>query len=277
MERLHTRLYEKYRNLKKRRLSEASECNAKVQGEFEKYLTAVESMIEDLKSENNELHQKISSLEDSQAEYQQNLMEEHRKVEELANEVERLRSVACAEGHQNIRSQGDEFLTLATPLNVCADGILETTDTRVESLPAHPSASSPNTTAASPLHDSNEDNPTPDCSVRKTSKSGDPTENDNAMSIYQMLIESLVGMKFSVEKQADNTHLSFTHQSSGYSFTLTWLREGDDDEGELLYRVSSLGTIENVAVDWMKEELLFTLSMCHSFFGRISKVLGRYA
>lgn len=44
---------------------------------------------------------------------------------------------------------------------------------------------------------------------------GDGKENDYVRCIYQMLIESLVGMKFAVENQADDMHLSVIHQSSG--------------------------------------------------------------
>ncbi|CAA6653979.1 unnamed protein product [Spirodela intermedia] len=257
MEQLHTRLYDKYRNLKKRRLSEASDCNAKVQGEFEKYLTAVESMIEDLKSENSQLREKISSLEDSQAEYQQTLMEENRKVEELSSEVERLRNVASAEDHRSIRPQGGEIVSLATPTSIAKDGYLGS-DERIDTNLDNGLGELPPKVTDTIQHDNRQnEHLMPDCCGRKMINS-DGKEKDYVRCIYQMLIESLVGMKFAVENQADDMHLSVVHQSSAPLPGLL------------------IGTIEKVALDWMKEDLLFSMAMCHSFFDRISRVLGRH-
>ena len=42
-------------------------------------------------------------------------------VEELSNEVERLRNVGSAKEHQNPIPQNDEIFTLATPLNISTD------------------------------------------------------------------------------------------------------------------------------------------------------------
>lgn len=61
---------------------------------------------------------------------------------------------------------------------------------------------------------------------------------------------------------------------AGYSFSLTWIQH-EGGEGELMYHVSSLGTLERVAVDWMKEDMMFSTAMCHVFFERVSRVVGR--
>lgn len=61
---------------------------------------------------------------------------------------------------------------------------------------------------------------------------------------------------------------------AGYRFSLTWIQH-EGGEGELMYHVSSLGTLERVAVDWMKEDMMFSTAMCHVFFERVSRVVGR--
>ncbi|KAH7560680.1 hypothetical protein JRO89_XS10G0070000 [Xanthoceras sorbifolium] len=45
------------------------------------------------------------------------------------------------------------------------------------------------------------------------------------------------------------------------------------EELELLYRVSSLGTFERVAPDWMRDVIVFSVSMCPMFFDRIGRVI----
>lgn len=42
-----------------------------------------------------------------------------------------------------------------------------------------------------------------------------------------------------------------------------------------MYRVTSLGTLESVALDWMKEDIMFSAAMCRDFFERVSLVVGR--
>jgi hypothetical protein len=57
----------------------------------------------------------------------------------------------------------------------------------------------------------------------------------------------------------------------GYTFSLTWSTDGD----ELVYRVSSLGALEKIALKWMKEEIIFNTKMCPIFFERICGIIGR--
>lgn len=60
---------------------------------------------------------------------------------------------------------------------------------------------------------------------------------------------------------------------TGYSFSLTWMENVGGKESELLYRVVSLGTFERVAPEWMREVLMFSISMCPIFFERIARVI----
>lgn len=58
----------------------------------------------------------------------------------------------------------------------------------------------------------------------------------------------------------------------GYNFTLTWLEQPDG--GEWAYKYSSLGTLEKVALEWMKvQDVRFTMTMCPVFFQRISRLI----
>ncbi|MQM15000.1 hypothetical protein Taro_047937, partial [Colocasia esculenta] len=285
MERLNTKLYEKYRDLKKRKISEESERNAKVQAEFDKYLSGKSSfrtipvlraeacLWKELHSENNQLRAQISSLEDSQAEYKQTLMEETRKVKEFSRENETLRNLVPAEDHSNNKIGDVELVLTETPNRVFKAGSQD-----IGELVA-PSSNTPNdlqkNVADSIHHNNHQEEPfMPDCCRRNLSSSGDEKEADCAKCVYQILVESLVGMKFAVERQTDGFRLSITHQSSGYSFSLTWTRKGDE-EGQLFYHVLSLGTIERVALEWMKEDLVFSTAMSRIFFERICRVIGR--
>ena len=58
---------------------------------------------------------------------------------------------------------------------------------------------------------------------------------------------------------------------AGYSFTLTWL----ENPGEWSYKLSSLGTLERIAVNWMKQDIRFSMNMCRLFFERISNILTK--
>ncbi|RZC82921.1 hypothetical protein C5167_045708 [Papaver somniferum] len=107
---------------------------------------------------------------------------------------------------------------------------------------------------------------------RKVISSGDSI---NANCVFHTLMEFLIGMKFEFVTKADGPCLSALHQSSGYSFTLMWLTKASEDEPlELLYHVLSLGTFERIAPEWMREDLIFSSSMCPVFFKRVSSVIG---
>ncbi|RDX86476.1 hypothetical protein CR513_32187, partial [Mucuna pruriens] len=56
--------------------------------------------------------------------------------------------------------------------------------------------------------------------------------------------------------------------SLGYSFSLSWIRKSPGEEAELLHHILSLGTFERVAPQWMKEDIMFSPSMCPIFFER---------
>lgn len=48
---------------------------------------------------------------------------------------------------------------------------------------------------------------------------------------------------------------------ASYSFSLTWIKTSRG-EGQLMYHLSSVGTFEKVTLDWMRETMMFSTSMC---------------
>ncbi|KAE9595243.1 hypothetical protein Lal_00018824 [Lupinus albus] len=109
-------------------------------------------------------------------------------------------------------------------------------------------------------------------STEANDQSGLP-KTDNGNWLIQALFEYALGMKLSTDHQTGQICLSALHQSSGYSFTLTWICKSPEEEAELLYHVLSLGTFERVAPEWMREDIMFSPTMCPIFFERVSRVI----
>ncbi|KAL6561006.1 hypothetical protein OROGR_003796 [Orobanche gracilis] len=91
--------------------------------------------------------------------------------------------------------------------------------------------------------------------------------------LIQALFEYALGMKLSTDHQTGQICLSALHQSSGYSFSLTWISKALEEEAELLDHVLSLGTFERVAPEWIREDIMFSPTMCPVFFERVSRVV----
>ncbi|KAB1200232.1 hypothetical protein CJ030_MR0G007796 [Morella rubra] len=114
----------------------------------------------------------------------------------------------------------------------------------------------------------------PECCRRTIGTSGDGLdERVSASCLFQAFVEYLMDMKLSAVNQTEGWSISALHQSSGFSFSLTWMNEAAGEDVELLYRVSSLGTFERVAPEWMKEAIIFSTRMCPIFFERVSRVI----
>ncbi|KAM3223384.1 hypothetical protein ACQJBY_057000 [Aegilops geniculata] len=113
-----------------------------------------------------------------------------------------------------------------------------------------------------------------DCCRRGVCSSGSGTDENSRSCVYHMLVESLVGMKFSLKDEAEGLSLSIHHEATGYDFSLTWLEQADG--GEWAYKYSSLGTLEEMALKWMKvQDIRFSMDMFPMFFERISSLLRR--
>ncbi|KAA3455368.1 argH [Gossypium australe] len=109
----------------------------------------------------------------------------------------------------------------------------------------------------------------PECCKGRTSANA----TDCGTCLFQALIECLVGMKISTVNQTEGLCILALHQSSGYSFSLTWINKTSGEEAELMYRVLSLGTFERVAPEWMRDVIMFSTNMCPIFFERLARVI----
>ncbi|PIN17519.1 hypothetical protein CDL12_09830 [Handroanthus impetiginosus] len=300
MEALYAKLYNKYVKLKKEKESQFDKLNHDQEVKFLNYAAAADEMIQYLKSENDKLHGQVdelkselasirSSSDEQHLHYQKLLMEENQKNKELSEEIARLHKREHNEcshctGHDEI-GRGQENLHEDTPA--------EETPGKSDMKLVKKRKSAPITEGTAPPHvDVEPDHPAdqhvygdknsnthpsiqqPICCQRKIYSSGvDATDTSSVNCVFQYLVEFVVGMKFSPLTQSNELCILANHQSSGYSFSLTWITNSHG-ETELLYRVLSLGTFERVAPEWMKETLMFSTSMCSVFFERVSRVIN---
>ncbi|XP_060667847.1 uncharacterized protein LOC107410801 isoform X1 [Ziziphus jujuba] len=303
MEALYAKLYDKYTKLKTKKLSELDKINKEQEVKFVNCVTAAEELIQHLQKENERLSSQVddlrselysirSSMDKQCAEYQNLLMEENQKNKALTEEVERLRKLEqegifscsrhnktdneqlstpheaqteseelCGRTHKRKRHSRSETEDMIIP---CGNGH-DTTMLGEPSKDLHKEAVSSGALL---------NNQQPECCRRIINRSGGAV-NDSfpANCMFQHLVENLVGMKFSTVTQSEGICISAMHQSSGYSFSLTWVESGGTKEAEFVYRTLSLGTFDRVAPDWMKEVIIFSTTMCPVFFDRVSRVV----
>ncbi|KAL8041736.1 hypothetical protein ABFX02_09G003300 [Erythranthe guttata] len=271
MEVLYAKLYSKYTNLKKEKESEFDELNRDQEVKFSKYADAADEIIEHLKSENEKLTGQVdelkyelasirSSSEEQTVHYQKLLTEENQKNEELSKEIKRLQKLQdnshddtpAEETHDGspIKSTKKRKLVRSTEDRATSSADVELDRQADQHIMVHPA-----------------------CCQRKINGSGGDVAGTSSVNcVFQYLVEFVVGMKVSPLSQSNELCILVHHQSSGYSFSLTWITNSKG-EVELLYRVLSLGTFERVAPEWMKETLVFSTSMCSVFFERVSRVI----
>ncbi|XP_038988730.1 uncharacterized protein LOC103714676 [Phoenix dactylifera] len=274
MERLNSDIYEKYKNLKKRKLFD-EECSRKRDSDIRNYQSATEDLIEVLKNQNDQLHAEISSMHEQFAECEKLLLEEGQKTKELSNEVGRL---------QNLLSQKNDVNDIAllrspkTNHRVRSREKFRTPPKKKQNSCTKESRIQDEEAAIVPYGSCQEEQ----IVVFSQSAAEDTwpaqemqQEKGQNDCVFQTLVEFLVGMEFSIDSQTKGLTCSVVHQITGYAFSLTWIRH-EDREGELMYHVSSLGTLKGIALDWMKEDMIFSMTMFPIFFERISRVIGQH-
>uniref|UniRef100_A0A2N9J8V6 DUF7806 domain-containing protein n=1 Tax=Fagus sylvatica TaxID=28930 RepID=A0A2N9J8V6_FAGSY len=273
LEALYSKLYDKYTKLKKKKWSELDKLNKNQELKFVNYVNAAEELIQHLKSENDKLRAQVDDLrsevtsirstKDEQfAEYQKCLMEESQKNKALSEEVEKL----CGPQREGIlaisRDGGNDDGQLKTPRGL-----------RIKMMPCNKNQQE-NLLKETVPSDALVNAQQPECCRRTINTSdGGMNESGSANCLFQAFVEYLVGMKLTAVTRTEGMSISALHQSSGYSFSLTWVDKAAGEEAELLYRVLSLGTFERVAPEWMREVILFSTSMCPTFFERVSRVI----
>ncbi|XP_010921918.1 uncharacterized protein [Elaeis guineensis] len=272
MERLNSEIYEKYKKLKKRKLLD-EEWGQKRDSDIRNFQSATEDLIEELKNENDRLRAEISSMQEQYAECEKQLLEESHRAKELSNEVGRLQNLLAQKNDVNdialLRSSNAAPMVLSREKSETPKKKTPNSCTKESEIQHEEGAIFP--------YDGGhrEEQIVPDCCRRNLSSSGGAAGKGQNDCVFQTLIGFLVGMKFSIDCQMEGLSFSVVHQMSGYTFSLTWIRH-EDREGELMYHVSSLGTLERIALDWMKEDVVFSMTMCPVFFERISRVIGRH-
>ncbi|XP_021751508.1 uncharacterized protein LOC110717171 isoform X2 [Chenopodium quinoa] len=295
MEALYSKLYEKYSKLKVEKDRELDQANQEQEVKFIEFISASESLVNHLTSEKNRLLETIDELrsevvslrtaKDQQYDdFQQLLTEEKQKNHELSAEVEKLHQLQQEipnSSNQNNQHEEQNINSIQRSPSVSRGQVNESpmsmTRTRARLLMETDSATN---SASAGLHE-------PPTKKKKLSDQSKDVSNahvqpeccwsniDNegpCKCLFQNFVECLTGMKVSVANQPEGRCLHAVHQSSGYSFTLTWVNKAAPT-GELLYHVSSLGTFANVAPEWMQEVIIFSTSMCPIFFERISRVI----
>ncbi|VVA36733.1 PREDICTED: titan9 [Prunus dulcis] len=341
MEALYSKLYDTYMKLKSKKWSELDNVNKDQEVKFMDYISAAEQVIQQLKSENERLLSRVKDLtsevasirsaKDEQCiEYQELLMEENRKNEELSEEVARLRNLQQVGNFSRLKDSKTDNGGVCTP----ASGQVpeeagnrsqrrKTHKRRRQSLSETEDIVMPSSSLQDDeiLRESEKDlhkGAVPSGSLINVQQpqccraierpgmclrfsklrlllfylfiwcwgyfmcyvlfqGGDVNPTGQANCLFQVLVEYLVDLKFSTVSQTEEICISAVHQSSGYSFNLTWVNRAGVKEPELLYRVLSLGTFERVAPEWMKDAIMFSTTMCPKFFDRLSRVVKLHA
>ncbi|KAA8528058.1 hypothetical protein F0562_035073 [Nyssa sinensis] len=308
MEALYAKLYDKYSRLKMKKWLEVDEINCEQEVKFLNCVSAADELIELLRNENdglraqvNDLRNELDSIRSTKheqyTEHQKLLMEETQKNKELSEEIERLQNLQregfCCTAKDNKIENGqpstsggaqvgpDTFNGLAVKMtrkrsrHAGTETEVMVSPTACDQLEHAPTIEPANdlsrqTMSSEALLTTYQS----ECCGRKIDNSGGGADvTGRANCVFQGLAECLVGMKLSTVNQTDGICITAFHQSSGYSFSLIWINKSCGEEAELLYRVSSLGTFERVAPDWMKEVLMFSARMCPIFFERVSHAI----
>lgn len=301
MEPLYAKLYDKYDKLKKKKLSEMEDINRDQEEKFLSYVRAAEELIQHLKSENDKLHAEVNELRSEVAsimsskdkqctDYQKLLIEENQKYKAESEEVNRLQNLHqeghVKDGKTDNRPMVSPGSALVAPEKVsgCSTQMM----TRKRSWKSAAETDNNIVTNGSANHNvammsalaENLSEKAFSCAVLAHVQlpeccKGSLGANATATGacLFQTLIECLVGMKLSTINQSEGLCISALHQSSGYSFSLTWMNRAAGEESELLYRVLSLGTFERVAPEWMRDVIMFGTNMCPIFFERVTRVI----
>ncbi|KAL0417330.1 UNVERIFIED_CONTAM: hypothetical protein Slati_3564900 [Sesamum latifolium] len=295
MEALYAKLYDKYAKLKKDKESQFDQLNHDQEVKFLNYAAAADEMIQYLKTENDRLQGQVdelkselasfrSSSDEQHIHYQKLLMEESQKNKELSEEIARLQKLehnecsrctmheATVQGQQNSceDTRGDERPDNSVMESRKKRKFVHTPDRMIDvefDRPADQHVYGDKGSGVPPITKQ------PLCCQKKISSGGDATGTSSVNCVFQYLVEFVVGMKISPLAQSNELCILAHHQSSGYSFSLTWINSNPGGEVEVVYRVVSLGTFERVAPEWMKETLIFSTSMCNVFFERVSRVI----
>lgn len=299
---LYSKLYTKYSNLKKQKDSAFEKLNRDQEVKFLKYHEVAEEMIEYLKDVNERLEQQINDLkneisslrstkDDKYLQFQKLWIEERQNNTKLLEEIERLKDVE----QEELYCPGDDGLAEGNQLNAPGSfgaepasckklatqkkrksmhAVQDPVDLSAVEKPmlAGEDESADRLCKRPKVNEYSPNGFQPTCCKIVVDGSDVGTNAGSLKCMFQDLVECIVGMKFSAVSEKEELCTTASHQSTGYSFSLTWIKNSSG-ELQLRYHVLSLGTLERVAPEWMKETITFGLSMCTVFFERMHRVI----
>ncbi|CAA0821003.1 titan9 [Striga hermonthica] len=268
MEALYRKLYEKYSKLKNEKESQFDRLNYDQEVKFLNFEAAADEMIQYLKSENDKLIGQVdelkseltsirSSSQEKHSQDQKLLNEQNQKIKELSEEIARLQSnehnqCSYCTVHGEIRPGEDASHDDTPSEGTSRDSVKNLVKKRKTVLPTEVITATPSVnTESDHLADQRVHLCKPVCCEENILHS-------DGHCVYRNLVEFVIGMKVSpIAQSSGELSVLARHPSSGYSFSLTWIKNLRG-EVELMYNVLSLGTIERVAHEWMKETIIFS-------------------
>ncbi|XP_048499703.1 uncharacterized protein LOC104890052 isoform X2 [Beta vulgaris subsp. vulgaris] len=287
MEALYIKLYEKYSKLKVAKDNELDQVNQEQEVKFMEFMSENKRLSDDIDELRKEVVSSRTAKDQQYDDFQQRLMEEKQKNRELSAEVEQLRQLQQEKPHSSNRTDhNEEQIVNSTRSPSVSRGKFTESPMRMTRKRARLAAetdSARNNVSVGLLELStgrgiSSDQPKIDVPIANAQPECCQSNLDNegpCKCLFQNFVECLTGMKVTMVNQPEGRCIHVVHQSSGYSFDLTWVNKPSPG-GELLYNVSSLGTFVNVAPVWMREVIIFSVSMCPIFFERVSRVIKHY-
>ncbi|KAL3534758.1 hypothetical protein ACH5RR_003219 [Cinchona calisaya] len=303
METLYSKLYNKYSKLKKEKDMEMENLNRDQEKKFMNFVEASDEMIEFLRSENERLHNQVSELRSEIAlvrstkdeeciQYNRLLMAENQNNKKLSEEIERLHNLQregrCCQASDEKVGEGPVDMPESSQVESYSSDVICTKKMRKRSRRSLNGSEDRLTPSATKEHEHVQLNRSADESCRETEANAAPPTyyqpasckrkmNRSGIDVaancmFQDLVEWVIGLKLSIIAQNEEFCVSALHPASGYSFSLTRVNNSNG-EPELLYRALSLGTFERVAPEWMRDVLIFSTSMCPTFFQRVSRII----
>ncbi|KAF3326200.1 hypothetical protein FCM35_KLT09280 [Carex littledalei] len=268
MDKFNADLQKKYNDLKKRKLIQQVDRNSDSEKKAYQFVSAAEDMLEHEGKKTDHMFEKLLFCHNKLAEKELLELEQTKKMKDLSSEVTRLQDLLSKKNEATINI---EMMRRQLPMAKVSEA-----DNASQKEPVNKNEATiniemmkrqPPTAIVSEEDNASQKEPVnQSCRRCTTDGHGDQVVSDFISDKLVTLIESVHGMKVSFGPQSAEV----IHEKSGYAFSLTWSIDGD----ELVYHVSSLGTLENIASKWMKEEICFSTAMCPKFFQRICSVIG---
>ncbi|KAJ7950784.1 putative Titan9 [Quillaja saponaria] len=253
MEALYSKLFDKYTKLKTTKFSELEHLNKDQEIKFMNYLSAAEELIEHLKNDNDQLHAQVDDLRSEVAsirltkdkqvdDYQRLLLEESKKNEALCKEIEELQKLqqegllcSLKDGNKNIHKYDQLMVPIPSSSSQRMTGKRRRHDWSEKEARVTFCENCPDNTVRRQLSknlfeetvccDVFVNTEQPDCRTTTNSfeqpGAGLQEINPNK-NLIQSLFEYILGLKLSTVNHAGRLSVSALHQSSGYSFSLTW-------------------------------------------------------